>query len=615
MDFTQQDYNKLKKIGIHSLLDLCLCVPKSYTNTFMIPHLVNNATGALEVMTKSQLIAGNTLRIAAHIPNFHRDITLIIFNHKPFHRKIFQPNKKMLIHGKLQIQLGQLSLIQPKCVSTSNTILLHFKFPSIRDSTLQDILSRHLTHDALLASPLPPSLIPHLLEIFHPSPSFLHYFETHGNFPPKTLEALKFIEIYRHIHTLSTKRRHFPAKISCKNPYQDFVTSLPFSLTNSQTSAIATIAKDLSGERAARRIIMGDVGCGKTIVILASVVMAYPHQCLLMVPTTILAFQIYEEAKKLLPAYIQIRCIAGKEGRKEKQGGKEGGNAHFIIGTQALLYREFDVQNLALVMTDEQHRFGTNQRHHLEKMAQEGDSKTLKKPHFLQFSATPIPRTLSMLHAHLIDFSFMRDLPYKKDITTRIITKTDFNQLLSHIKDEVAKSHQCAIVYPLVEESEHLEYLSLTEGAPFWKRHFEGVFLTSGGDKEKEEVLSKFRDEGSILLATTLIEVGISLPRLSTIVIIAPERIGLATLHQLRGRVSRNGLKGYCFLYTNTPKNKRLEDFCNHLSGFDIAEIDLKYRSGGDLFSGEKQSGERFRFFDFGTDARILALAEQRLAR
>ena len=253
-------------------------------------------------------------------------------------------------------------------------------------------------------------------------------------------------------------------------------------------------------------------------------------------------------------------------------------------------------------MVDEQHRFGTNQRAMLEKLVQ----KSEKKPHFFQFSATPIPRTQALILSSFVNVSLIKELPFKKDIETKIISKEYFKDLIIHIKNEISKNNQIIIVYPLVEESEHINYQSIEEGKHFWLKNFEGVFVTHGKDKNKEEILKEFRQKGKILITTTVIEVGISLPKLTTIVIVGAERLGLATLHQLRGRVGRYGQKGYCFLYTNDKNNKRLEEFSKTLDGFKIAELDLKFRKAGDLLDGKIQSGESFKYFDEGKDLGIL---------
>jgi ATP-dependent DNA helicase RecG len=260
-------------------------------------------------------------------------------------------------------------------------------------------------------------------------------------------------------------------------------------------------------------------------------------------------------------------------------------------------------------MIDEQHRFGTKQRAMIAKMV----SKDEKQPHFLQFSATPIPRTLSMIQSSIIDISTIKEMPFEKDIETKIITKKEFPDMLEHIKEEIAKDRQVIIVYPLVQESEVIDYQSIDEAKGWWLKNFDKVYVTHGKDKEKEEVLEKFKKDGKILLATTLIEVGVSLPRLSIITLVAPERLGLATLHQLRGRVSRNGLKGYCYLFTKKPDNERLEAFSKTIDGFEIAELDLNYRQGGDLLKGDIQSGKHFKWFDPKSDLKILKYAKGNL--
>jgi ATP-dependent DNA helicase RecG len=312
-----------------------------------------------------------------------------------------------------------------------------------------------------------------------------------------------------------------------------------------------------------------------------------------MAPTTILANQLFEEAQKFLPNLKTILVT-----NKTKKGDLSAYD--FIIGTHALLYRE--LPEAALVMVDEQHRFGTQQRNMLEKLVSEG----LKKPHFLQFSATPIPRTQAMIETAHIDVSLITSTPFTKEIDSKVIHKSDFKELLVKIKEEIAEGNQVLLVYPLVEQSEMIEYQSIDEARVYWEKNFDDVYVTHGKDKDKEQVLFDFRENGKILIATTVVEVGISLPRLTTVVIVGAERLGLSTLHQLRGRVSRTGLKGYCYLYTNKSTSERLDEFVNTTSGFDIANLDLKFRKSGDLLKGTNQSGTQFRFVDLVEDEEIV---------
>jgi ATP-dependent DNA helicase RecG len=320
-----------------------------------------------------------------------------------------------------------------------------------------------------------------------------------------------------------------------------------------------------------------------------------------MAPTSLLSLQLYEEALKYLSPFMKIALVTQKSNYGDYK------EANLIIGTHALLYKE-DLGEVELVMIDEQHRFGTAQRQRLESSF----VRDKKKPHILQFSATPIPRTQAMMNSALIDMSLIMTTPFAKDITTQVITKSNFTDLLSKIRNEIADNHQVLIVYPLVNESEQIPYQSLDEATGFWEKNFKNVFVTHGKDKEKEAVLMEFRETGDILLATTVVEVGISLPRLTIVVIVGAERLGLATLHQLRGRVGRNGLKSHCYLYTNSSEpNKRLDIFAQTTSGFDVARLDLEYRNSGDILDGTIQSGIKFRWLDMSSDEAIIEKAKE----
>ncbi|WP_394996298.1 DEAD/DEAH box helicase [uncultured Helicobacter sp.] len=687
-----------KDLGIHTLFDLLLNPPKSYQNKTLLPALTHGAVGALRVEITQSTKAGfgkkSYLRIYAHALDFGQEISMTLFHPKPFMYKSFGEGAQCVVYGKLEQKGAFWHITQPKAISDFGAITMDFKTTPAKNKLL-NALSALITHDTLQACGIIEPYASALYEVFHPTGEFVSAFLAHSGYFGVYLQALKFTEILHHILRLRTKNLHFRANFVCNGDYKAFVDSLPFTLTQGQSEAIESIATDLNSSTAARRLIMGDVGCGKTIVILSAVMMAYPHKSILMAPTSILAKQLYEEARRFLPPFVRLKLISAqsKDSISPKRGAQErdtqeatqgisaprwiestlftqeelgdcdentesqiasgvieskqsldsikgsvcarsgasrdslsasdsnlsktncdenieSSDADFIIGTQAILYRDFDYTQFALVMSDEQHRFGTNQRHKLEKMF---SSATDTKPHALQFSATPIPRTFAMMNAHYIKHSIIKDLPFKKDIQTRIVGKSDFATLLAHLRTEFERGHQAIIIYPLVEESEHIDYLSLSQGQEFWFRHFEGVYVTSGKDKQKQEVLAEFASKGNLLLATTVVEVGISLPRLSTIVIVAPERLGLATLHQLRGRVSRNGLKGYCFLYTTAKDTTRLESFAKTLSGFEIAELDLKNRSSGDLLSGIKQSGNEFRFFDPSSDEALIREVNARL--
>ncbi len=414
------------------------------------------------------------------------------------------------------------------------------------------------------------------------------------------LRTLKFVEILNYLQKLSAKKTSFPAQIYPLRDISDWLASLPFEPTRDQLGAIKDIASDLQSPLARRRVVMGDVGSGKTLVILASAAMNYPRISYLMAPTSILTEQIYAEALRLLPPQIKVLLV--KSGDREPNFA----GAHLIIGTHALLYHELAPSNL--IMVDEQHRFGSNQREKIARLTENGEFRA----HFIQFSATPIPRTLSMIQSELVNFSFLKQLPFEKQIKTKILQNDGFAGFMQDLRRELAAGNQAIIVYPLVQQSESSVYQSLEEAAPFWKAQFPDVLITHGSDKDKEEVLRRFRDEGRLLITTTIVEVGISLPRLSVILIVGAERMGLASLHQLRGRVGRKGQAGRCYLYTKLKSPpQRLREFAATLDGFKVANIDLKNRQGGDLLGGSVQHGAMFTWYDYEED--VTAAAKQRL--
>ena len=414
------------------------------------------------------------------------------------------------------------------------------------------------------------------------------------------LRTLKFVEILNYLQKLSAKKTSFPAQIYPLRDISDWLASLPFEPTRDQLNAIKDIASDLQSPLARRRVVMGDVGSGKTLVILASAAMNYPRISYLMAPTSILAEQIYAEARRLLPPQIKVLLV--KSGDREPNFA----GAHLIIGTHALLYHELAPSNL--IMVDEQHRFGSNQREKIARLTGSGEFRA----HFIQFSATPIPRTLSMIQSELVSFSFLKQLPFEKQIKTKILQNDGFAGFMQDLRRELAAGNQAIIVYPLVQQSESSVYQSLEEAAPFWKAQFADVMITHGSDKDKEEILRRFRDEGRLLITTTIVEVGISLPRLSVILIVGAERMGLASLHQLRGRVGRKGQAGRCYLYTKLKSPpQRLREFAATLDGFKVANIDLKNRQGGDLLGGSVQHGAMFAWYDYEED--VTAAAKQRL--
>jgi len=593
-----------KKLKIYSLLDLALIIPTSYNDTTLSTTLELGKVHTLEAKVTDNSIYSGKLRVTFLLTQSGRRLSSTFFRVTPYHHKLFEVGSSHVIQGKLEEYKGYLQMSQPKSIKQVGKITPKYK-TVLKESEIASLMEVYVTEQNLFNEGLDSKEAATLMHIHFPKNMEEVYIDE--NFKPEFVDVLKFVEAFNHLKKLRGKRTDFPAIRALNGDIEPFVDNLPFTLTQEQQEVIAQIKIDFSREdKAAKRMVVGDVGSGKTMVILASVMMALPHKSILMAPTSLLALQLYEEACKHLPKSVKVSLVM--------QGKDEGDytQADFIIGTHALLYKD-DLPQASLVMVDEQHRFGTKQRQSLEALvSQESDSEQ-KKPHFLQFSATPIPRTQAMMQSELLDVSLITTTPFEREVLTQTISKQDFPNLLTHIKEEIAEEHQVLIIYPLVEESTEIPYQSLEESRGFWENKFDNVYVTHGKDKQKEEVLFEFREKGDILLATTVVEVGISLPRLTLIVIVGAERLGLATLHQLRGRVGRNGLKSWCYLYSNTTENFRLEQFTKTTNGFDIAKLDLKFRDSGDILDGTIQSGQRFKWLDMAEDEEIISYAKSRV--
>jgi ATP-dependent DNA helicase RecG len=581
------DQSKFQKLGITSYTQLALLIPHKFEDRRLKNHSVDNHDQVIDATLESISRTPQTLQLTLYAHNFGYKVEAVFFRPKPYMMRQFIQGERYYLFGHVTCKAGRCQMSHPQKITAVGEMTPKYK-TALRSDVMARLIQKYLTCNALMEEGIPESVAQKLVAL-------------HVNNENRDIDALKFAELFDYMKALQKKRRYFRASEQLKSDWRAWSHTLPFKLTTEQIEAIEAIEKDFSKEVSAKRMIVGDVGSGKTMVILASALMAQPHRAILMAPTTLLANQLFEEAQKFLP---QITSVLVTNSTKKQPLDEYG----FIIGTHALLYRE--LPKAALVMIDEQHRFGTAQRNDLDKMLRQDASH----PHVLQFSATPIPRTQAMIDSAHIDVSLITTTPFEKDIRSRVIGKSDFPKLLQHIKDEIAQEHQVLLVYPLVEQSEAVNYQSISEARGYWEKHFNKVYVTHGKDKEKEEVLLAFRNDGNILLATTVVEVGISLPRLSTVVIVGAERLGLSTLHQLRGRVSRNGLKGYCYLFSHQDRSERLNEFVKTTNGFDIAALDLKFRQSGDLIKGEIQSGKRFVWVDMAEDEAIVKEVKAHLA-
>lgn len=397
------------------------------------------------------------------------------------------------------------------------------------------------------------------------------------------------------------------------NQVDAFVSSLPFLLTTDQKEALDDVLKDLKSEKKMNRLIQGDVGSGKTIVATIAIYATYlgGFQSALMAPTEILATQHYETIKKLLePLNVHVSLLVGSLKKKDHQAivkDLSEGKIDVLIGTHALISQDVTFKNLGFVVTDEQHRFGVNQRSNLQ-------NKGLL-PDVIYMSATPIPRTYALTLYQDMAMSIIKTKPSgRKEIQTYVKKESELKEILQHVYEEIKKGHQIYVVAPSIVENEtNNDVMNL-------KKNFDVAFngkvktaILHGKlkNQEKEEIIRLFQEnEIKILIATTVIEVGVDVHNATMILIFNAELFGLATLHQLRGRVGRNDLDSFCYLISDTD-TERLKVLEASNDGFYISEQDFLMRKEGDLF-GTKQSGEFiFKIGDIKKDFKILMQAKK----
>ena len=433
-------------------------------------------------------------------------------------------------------------------------------------------------------------------------------------------EFLEFILALRSLKDGSGKLRNEDV-MEMRPEVERFIGELPFELTGAQKKVWGEIANDLGSDTVMSRLVQGDVGSGKTIVAVLALITAALNgfQGAMMAPTEVLARQHYESVTKLLEEHglaVKTVLLTGSMTAKEKRRAYdriECGLAKIIIGTHALIQGAVNYDNLGLVITDEQHRFGVKQR---ETFAEKGGV-----PHVLVMSATPIPRTLAIILYGDLDISVIDELPANRLPIKNCVVDTGYRKTAyTFMKKQIAEGRQCYVICPMVEESESLEAENVTDYAAALKEELGGEIVVDFlhgkmRQKEKDAIMERFsRRESHVLVSTTVIEVGIDVPNATVMMIENAERFGLAQLHQLRGRVGRGKHQSYCIFMSGSKAKEtreRLEILNKTNDGFKIASEDLRLRGPGDLF-GIRQSGlMNFKIADVYQDAKILKQANE----
>ncbi|WP_353148176.1 ATP-dependent DNA helicase RecG [Flavobacterium sp.] len=637
-----------KEMNIHKYGDLIHLYPNRYidrTRYFKINQLINSN---LEVQIVGKVVHIKTIdqgkgksRLVATFLDDTGQMELVWFQGQKWVKESLKLNTVYVIFGKVT-QFGSVfNMAHPEMElleehKTTLRSVMQPVYPSTEKLNNKGVTNKVInkmmmqlfseTHQ-LFSETLSDSIIEELKLISKKEALLNIHFPKNHELLAKAQFRLKFEELFFIQLQLITKnliRKHkikgFPFEIIGENFNNFYNNHLPFELTNAQKRVLKEIRNDLGSHAQMNRLLQGDVGSGKTIVALMCMLIAKDNgfQSCLMAPTEILANQHFNGLTELAKDLnINIRILTGSTKIAQRRiihEELENGTLDIIIGTHALLEDKVQFKNLGLAVIDEQHRFGVEQRSKLWR-------KSEIPPHVLVMTATPIPRTLAMSLYGDLDISIIDELPPgRKPIQT--VHRFDSKRLVvwKFLKDEIAKGRQIYIVYPLIQESEKMDYKDLMDGYESISRDFPlphySISILHGKMKpaDKEEEMKRFAEgKTNIMVATTVIEVGVNVPNASVMVIESAERFGLSQLHQLRGRVGRGAEQSYCILMTDYKLSEdsktRMETMVRTNDGFEIAEVDLKLRGPGDIM-GKQQSGIlNLQIADLVKDRDILQVA------
>jgi len=638
-----------KEFGIESLYDLLFHFPIRYVDKSRFYSISEIRSDQTFVLVKGVLFdlrtvgEGRTKRLVGELKDATGSLDLVWFKPPQFLLKTLKNGQVYQVFGKASRFGDSYSIAHPEISKLSNpSEVKGLGIEPIYSSTekLQKAgLSQRIIKEGLrkmvtavdfgLAENLPQTLIKKLQLPQKTEAIRTVHFPQNLNQVDLALNRFKFEELFFLQLRLLYKKLIGQKKIKGRrfeHVGDLFLTfykhHLPFELTNAQKRVIKEIRNDLGSGVQMNRLLQGDVGSGKTMVALLSGLIAIGNnsQAAIIAPTEILAQQHYNDLVSLLSSLpVNVALLTGSTSKKDRKVIFEdllSGKLHLIIGTHALIEDNVSFKDLGVAIIDEQHRFGVAQRSKLWKKAK-------VPPHILVMTATPIPRTLAMSHYGDLDVSLIDELPPgRKPILTQHRTDSARLKVFQFMKSEIAKGRQIYIVYPLIQESETLDYKDLMDGYESIQREFPlpqyQISIVHGGmnsDAKAFEMRRFEKGETQIMVATTVIEVGVNVPNASVMVIESAERFGLSQLHQLRGRVGRGAEKSYCILMSGSKISEdartRLEAMVSTQNGFELSEIDLQLRGPGDLM-GTQQSGTlQLKVSDIVKDSEILYRARE----
>lgn len=631
--------NLFHKIGVKSIGDLLRYFPRGYDVYEEPVPIAELEAGKVYTISgviqgKVQLAGRPNMQIISVNVRDHSGSLKVVWYRMPFLKNTLSEHQKITLRGSVTQKKGQKVMEHPELFAPASS------YDAKLDS-LQPVypLTSGLSNNLMIKSMKQALEYLDLVQDFLPQDIRMKYHLAEYNYALRGIhfpqskeelyyarerlvfeEFLIFILALRQTRTKQEKESN-GYLISMHPKIEEFLARLPFELTGAQKKVWNEICQDICGSYTMSRLVQGDVGSGKTIVAVLALMLTglNGYQGAMMAPTEVLARQHYEKISSMMEVYdipLKVELVTGSMTAKEKRLAYErieNGKVQIIVGTHALIQEKVQYQNLALVITDEQHRFGVRQR---ETLAQKG-----KTPHILVMSATPIPRTLAIILYGELDISVIDELPSNRLPIKNCVVDTGYREkAYRFMKKEIAEGRQCYIICPMVEESEAMEAENVTDYAANLKKEMDAsvrVCALHGKmkQKEKDEIMGQFaRGEIQILVSTTVIEVGIDVPNATVMMVENAERFGLAQLHQLRGRVGRGKHQSYCIFMSGSKSKetkKRLEILNRSNDGFHIANEDMKLRGPGDLF-GIRQSGLiNFRIGDVFQDARVLQQANE----
>ena len=630
--------NLLKKKKINTIFDLLWKLPKSYIDRSLsckIKDLKIDETQTITIVPQKYLFP----RIR-NLPNRvlcndeTGEIDCVFFNsYEGYIKKILPIGKEVTISGKIKFFRNKYQLTNPKYISEDSSLIKqkHNSYSlteGISEKVYNKIMLQVINNLPQINEWHSKKILKNFNNIsWNESIKKLHEPENIGKFKENFYLRLAFDEIFStflvnsEVRKKIRKIKKIKKKIETKKQ-NEIISKLDFSLTNDQKKTLSEINKDLGSENKMFRLLQGDVGSGKTIVSLLSAfnTINSGFQVAVMAPTEILARQHFLLAKKIFPKNISIELLSGKSTYRDKKDILDRllkKQIDIIFGTHALFQKKVEFKKLGLIVIDEQHKFGVNQRKKLS-------DKAGKDCDVLLMTATPIPRTLTMTIYGDMDLSIIREKPnIRKPVKTYSKLENKIDDIIKFVNKEIKLGNQIFWVCPLIEESKKIDHSSAVKKFEFLKKLFpKQVYLLHGKTtiEEKEIILNKFlKNDFKILVSTTIIEVGIDFPNANVIIIENANKFGLSQLHQLRGRVGRGNKESSCILMfkSNLSENakKRINILKNSNDGFEISEEDMKLRGFGDIL-GFKQSGiKNFKLADPIHNHNLFILAEQEIKR